>query len=88
MGGGQAAELGEDVEGCGWALLGEVAGGLVGEEHADEEDGGGEGLQRERHDVLGVAVDVEEGAIVYPECDLLDACQFDGRWRSTEVYSL
>lgn len=68
---GQAAQLGEDAEGLGGGRLGEVARRFVGEEHADEEDEGGKGLQGEGEDVLRVAVEALEGAVVDPEGELL-----------------
>lgn len=70
MVGGQAAQLGEDPEGAGGGRLGEVARGFVGEEHAHKEDEGGQGLQGEGEDVLRVAVEVLEGAVVDPEGEL------------------
>lgn len=69
--GGQAAQLREDAEGVGGGALGEVARRFVGEEHAYEQDEGGQGLQGEGEDVLRVAVEVLEGAVVDPEGELL-----------------
>ena len=46
-----------------------MAGRLVAEEHAEEEEEGGQGLQRDGHDPDGVAGDVEKGGVVDPEAD-------------------
>lgn len=48
-------------------LPGEPAGGLVAQEHTEQEEDGGEALHGQRDEVHGRAADVQQGAVVDPE---------------------